>query len=92
MKLEYPKEWFERSAEIEGDAEVGAGVLPTRRTIEPHTIDKTTALDTRIAFGQFVSLWRRNNGWNAEKLAEEAGIDAEEVLSERSTFRTGNRF
>jgi len=25
MKLEYPKEWFERSAEIEGPAEVGAG-------------------------------------------------------------------
>jgi len=25
MKLEYPKEWFERSAEIEGTSEVGAG-------------------------------------------------------------------
>lgn len=80
MKLEYPKEWFERSAEIEGIAEVGAGVPPTHSTIEPHTTDKVTALDTRIAFGQFVSLWRRNNGWNAEKLAAEAGIDTEEVL------------
>lgn len=28
MKLEYPKEWFWCSAEIEGDAEVGAGVWP----------------------------------------------------------------
>ena len=25
MKLEYPKKWFERSAEIEGTSEVGAG-------------------------------------------------------------------
>jgi hypothetical protein len=25
MKLEHPKEWFERSAEIEGTSEVGAG-------------------------------------------------------------------
>jgi transcriptional regulator with XRE-family HTH domain len=80
MKLEYPKEWFERSAEIEGNAEVGAGVPPTYSTTEPYTNDKITALDTRIAFGQFVALWRRNNGWNAERLAAEAGIDTEEVL------------
>lgn len=26
MKLEYPKDWFEKSAAIEGAAEVGAGV------------------------------------------------------------------
>ncbi len=80
MKLEYPKEWFERSAEIEGIAEVGAGVPPTHSTTEPHTTERITAFDTRIAFGQFVSLWRRNNGWNPEKLANEAGIDTEEVL------------
>lgn len=80
MKLEYPKEWFKSSAEIEGDAEVGAGVPPTHCTIEPQITHKITSLDTRIAFGQFVSLWRRNNGWDAEKLATEAGIDTEEVL------------
>ncbi len=78
MKLEHPKEWFEHSALIEGDAEVGAGIAPTCRKIEPP--NKITALDTRIALGQFVSLWRRNHGWNAEKLAAEAGIDTEEVL------------
>ena len=31
MKLEYPKEWFQRSAEIEGESEVGAGVPPGPR-------------------------------------------------------------
>lgn len=80
MKLNYPKEWFERNAEIEGDAEVGAGIPPTQNTIEPLTQNKITALDTRIAFGQFVALWRRNRGWNAERLASEAGIDIEEIL------------
>lgn len=79
MKLQYPKEWFERSAQIEGDAEVGAGVFPTPKTTEPHSQD-ITALDTRIALGQFVALWRRNQGWNAETLAHQAGIDIEEVL------------
>jgi len=29
MNLQYPKSWFERGANIEGDAEVGAGVPPT---------------------------------------------------------------
>jgi hypothetical protein len=76
MKLQYPKEWFERSAEIEGDAEVGAGFPPTT---EPHKQD-ITPLDTRIALGQFVALWRRNRGWNAEKLAAHAGIDTAEVF------------
>ena len=35
---------------------------------------------TRIAFGTFVELWRRNRGWDAVKLAEEAGVSPEEVL------------
>jgi hypothetical protein len=28
MKIEQPKEWHQRSAEIEGEAEVGCGALP----------------------------------------------------------------
>lgn len=80
MKIEYPKEWFVRSAEIEGDAEVGAGIPPTHRTTESPSYERMGAIDTRIALGQFVELWRRNKGWNAEKLAQEAGIDTEEVL------------
>ncbi len=80
MKIEYPKEWFVRSAEIEGDTEVGAGIPPTHSTTERPSDDKISAIDTRIALGQFVELWRRNKGWNAEKLAQEAGIDTLEVL------------
>ena len=77
MKLEYPKEWFQRSAEIEGEAEIGAGAPP-----EEHesAIPIIRPLGTRIAFGHFVALWRRNKGWNAEQLAKAAGIDTEEIL------------
>ena len=80
MKLQYPKAWFESSALIEGDAEVGAGLPPVATASTEPPAQDITALDARIAFGQFVSLWRRNHGWNAEKLAAEAGIDTAEVL------------
>ncbi len=33
MKLQHPREWFERSAEIEGDAEVGAGCAPATGSV-----------------------------------------------------------
>ena len=39
MKLEYPKEWFARSAEIEGVTEVGGGLPPTRHDVEPQPND-----------------------------------------------------
>lgn len=77
MKLEYPKEWFLRSADIEGEAEIGAGIPPWN-TIAP--IVGRIHPASRIAFGRFVELWRRNKGWNCEKLAKEAGLDPEEIL------------
>lgn len=33
-KLEVTKEWCEKSAEIEGDSEVGAGLIPTKNSNE----------------------------------------------------------
>lgn len=76
MKLEYPKEWFLRSAEIEGEAEIGAG-MPHYSNQETSTPSQSAS---RIAFGRFVELWRRNKGWNSERLAEEAGLDPEEII------------
>jgi len=51
MKLQYPKEWFERSAKIEGDAEVGAGVPPTSADVRmpSREIDEV----------QLKTLWRK---------------------------------
>lgn len=43
-------------------------------------IPNITRIHTRIAFGTFVELWRRNLGWSPVKLAEEAGIGTEEIL------------
>lgn len=82
MKLDHPKEWFIRSARREGDSEVGAGTPPISRNVEP---TRTAILDgkghfMRIAFGTFVYLWRRDKGWNVEKLAQKAGIEVEEIL------------
>jgi len=78
MKLDYPKEWFLRSAEIEGDSEIGAGTPPWNR--EQINQSQPCGMGSRIAFSQFVALWRRNQRWSTERLANEAGIDLEEVL------------
>lgn len=80
MKINYSKEWFAKSARIEGDSEIGAGNPPTHRTTAPLKKEPIKHLDSRIAFGQFVELWRRNQGWNAEELAEAADIDPEDIL------------
>jgi HTH-type transcriptional regulator, competence development regulator len=79
MKLEYSKKWYENRIALEGDAEVGAGTPPG---IQAKTFPRSnvTPVDTRIAFGTFVALWRRNQGWDAARLAEEAGLDTEEIL------------
>jgi transcriptional regulator with XRE-family HTH domain len=79
MKLDRPKDWYERRIALEGNLEVGAGVPPG---YPARVAAETTAkpVDTRIAFGTFVELWRRNRGWDAVKLAEEAGVTPEEVL------------
>lgn len=80
MKLDYPKEWFENRIETNGQIEVGAGLPYEITPMKPAAEANISVIDTRIAFGQFVELSRRNKGWNAEKLAAVAGIDPEEVL------------
>lgn len=80
MKLDYPRKWFEQHIEHSGNEEVGAGI-PSLTPVCPQADEsKIKTLDTRLALGQFVELWRRNRGWNAEDLAINAGIDVEEVL------------
>ena len=80
MKLNYPKEWFEQRIEKEGKVEIGAGIPAAARPVESAAEPKIRWIETLIAFGQFVALWRRSKGWNAEKLAAAAGLDREEVL------------
>jgi transcriptional regulator with XRE-family HTH domain len=79
MKLERSKEWYERRIALEGDVEIGAGVPPNFRA-KVAEASNVKPLDTRIALGTFVELWRRSRGWDAVKLAQEAGVNPEEVL------------
>lgn len=79
MKLNYPKEWYERRIALEGDVEIGAGTPPNYREKAEENAN-VKPLETRIALGTFVELWRRNQGWDAVKLAKEAGVDPEEIL------------
>jgi transcriptional regulator with XRE-family HTH domain len=79
MKLNYRKEWYESRINLEDDAEIGAG-MPPGVQVKPLANSNVVPFDTRIAFGTFVALWRRNRGWDAAKLAETAGLDPEEIL------------
>jgi transcriptional regulator with XRE-family HTH domain len=78
MKLKYSKEWYETRIGLEGEREVGAGCLAA--STENAEREKLTFVDTRIALGAFVSLWRRNQGWDATRLAEKAGLEPQEIL------------
>jgi transcriptional regulator with XRE-family HTH domain len=79
MKLTHSKDWYKKRIALEGDSEVGAGVMPgSKKKASPKS--STTPIDSRIAFGTFVGLWRRSRGWDVEKLAHAAGINPKEIL------------
>jgi len=79
MTLNYPKAWYEHRIALEGDLEIGAGSPPGCRRPAARPAAPPT-LETRIAFGTLVELWRRSRGWDAARLAEEAGVAPREVL------------
>jgi HTH-type transcriptional regulator, competence development regulator len=79
MKLTHSKDWYKQRIALEGDSEVGAGAMPaSRKKATPKP--SITPIDTRIAFGTLVGLWRRSRGWDVEKLAHAAGINPKEIL------------
>ena len=80
MKLDYPKEWYARSAELEGDSEVGAGGGPPWVKLKPGRRSRAATTETRIVLGTLVELSRRNQGWNAEQLAQRTGIALEKII------------
>ncbi|MEY2427301.1 MAG: hypothetical protein QOJ40_186 [Verrucomicrobiota bacterium] len=80
MKMDHPKEWWEERLDLEGDSEVGAGGGPPWVKLKPGNRSRAPATETRIVLGTLVSLWRRNQGWSAEQLAQRAGIALETIL------------
>jgi HTH-type transcriptional regulator, competence development regulator len=78
MRLERSKEWWLSRARREGGGAVSAGML----AFDPGPEERAASGpdETRIAFGRFVNLMRRRRGLSLEKLAEEADLDASELL------------
>ena len=88
MKLEIGKEWCIRMAQIEGDAEIGAGRLAVDPVFDGETIpavagdgegsnawNEAHEVGHGLAFGRFVRLMRRQRGLTLEKLADDADVE-----------------
>ncbi len=80
MKFTFSKEWCRKSADLEGNAEVGAG-CPDIRQDRPVTDTVDFAISSRLAFGKFLQLIRRNRDLTPEQLADRADVELQEILS-----------
>jgi len=82
MKMEISKEWCIRMAQLEGDAEIGAGRLAVDPVFDGETVPVTATDEDgpNIVFGRFVSLMRRQRGISLEKLADDADVDMTDLV------------
>lgn len=85
MKLNINGERFLAAVDREGDYEAGAGYFAADPINAQSRQERVLAEGLRIepthlAFGRLIHLLRRQKGWSAESLAEQARIDLEEVL------------
>jgi transcriptional regulator with XRE-family HTH domain len=83
MRIDYSKNWCMRMAELEADAEIGAGALAADPVFEskPQIAREGSLEETVVAFGRFIHLMRRSRGWTVERLAEDADVDLGELVS-----------
>lgn len=82
MKMEISEEWCKHMAQLEGDAEIGAGRLAVDPVFDDE-IASVAASDDKglnVAFGRFVSLMRRQHGLSLEKFADDADVDMADLL------------
>jgi transcriptional regulator with XRE-family HTH domain len=80
MKVEITGDWCLKMALLEGDSEIGAGLVAIDPVFEGNAM-AAAADDPSIAFGRFVRLMRRNRGLSIEKLADDAAVDVAELVS-----------
>jgi len=80
MKIDITKEWCLRMANLEGDAEIGAGKVAIDPVFDGESFAASNGDEPSIAFGRFVRLMRRDRGLTIEKLAEEADVDISELV------------
>jgi HTH-type transcriptional regulator, competence development regulator len=81
MKFEFTKDWCIRMAQLETDAEIGAGPLAIDPAFDGEAAPVQSPEETSFAFGRFVRLMRRNRGLTVEKLAEGADVEMAELVS-----------
>ena len=81
MKVEITRDWCLKMALLEGDGEIGAGLVAIDPVFEGNAMATNSSDDPSIAFGRFVRLMRRNYGLSIEKLADDAAVDVVELVS-----------
>lgn len=104
MKLRISKEWCMRMAQLEGDAEIGAGRLATDPVFDGDTalaVDRDDE-EPNIAFGRLINLMRRRRRINLEQLAKDADVTVTELVeiecdprykpALRTTYQLANYF
>ena len=71
-----------RMAQLEGDAEIGAGRLAIDPAFDGETVSVAASDEEgpSIAFGRFVSLMRRRRGISLEELADNADVDMSDLV------------
>ena len=80
MRIVRSKEWWLAKARSEGSSEVGAGLhslVPQMST----TASPAASEETRVAFGKFINLMRRQRRLSVEKLAQVADVDVADVVN-----------
>lgn len=77
MKIKIEKEWCLRMAELEKDAEIGAGRLAVDPVFDGEAVPVEVSDEdgSNVAFGRFVRLMRRRLGLSLEKLATAADVE-----------------
>ncbi len=89
MKLRISKEWCMRMAQLEGDAEIGAGRLAINPVLDG---DATPVVDRddeepNIVFGRLINLMRRHRRVSLEQLAKDADVTVTELVEIESDMR-----
>lgn len=74
-------------AQIEGDDEIGAGVVAVDPTFDGDAVPAASADEPSVAFGRFVRLMRRNRGLSIEKLAETLDVEIMELVAIEENMR-----
>ena len=89
MKLRISKEWCIRMAQLEGDAEIGAGRLAIDPVFDGDTapvVDRDDE-EPNIAFGRLINLMRRRWRVSLERLAKDADVTVTELVEIESDTR-----